>query len=72
MLDKTEQSVRAPNPNEKPESCYCSALPNGSGPYYARMQFLSHRGSYGGIRQELAAGVSGHSSSLAAPWRWSL
>jgi hypothetical protein len=36
------------------------------------MQFLSHRGSYGGIRQELAAGVSGHSSSLAAPWRWSL
>ena len=27
MLDKTEQSDRAPNPNEKPESCYCSALP---------------------------------------------
>jgi hypothetical protein len=22
MLDKTEQSDRAPNPNEKPESCY--------------------------------------------------
>jgi hypothetical protein len=32
MLDKTEQSDRAPNPNEKPESCYCSALPKGSGP----------------------------------------
>ena len=22
----------SPNPNEKPESCYCSALPKGSGP----------------------------------------
>jgi len=32
MLDKTEQSDRAPSPNEKPESCYCSALPKGSGP----------------------------------------
>jgi hypothetical protein len=32
MLDKTEQSDRASNPpNEKPESCYCSALPKGSG-----------------------------------------
>ena len=32
MLDKTEQSDRVPNPsNEKPESCYCSALPKGSG-----------------------------------------
>jgi hypothetical protein len=31
MLDKTEQSDR-PNPNEKPENCYCSALPKGSGP----------------------------------------
>jgi hypothetical protein len=32
MLDNTEQSDRTPNPNEKPESCYCSALPKGSGP----------------------------------------
>ena len=32
MLDKTEQLDRTPNPNEKPESCYCSALPKGSGP----------------------------------------
>jgi hypothetical protein len=32
MLDKTEQSDQAPNPNEKPENCYCSALPKGSGP----------------------------------------
>jgi len=36
MLDKTE----TPNPsNEKPESCYCSALPKGSGlclPCYTR------------------------------------
>ena len=32
MLDKPEQSDRVPNPsNEKPESCYCSALPKGSG-----------------------------------------
>jgi hypothetical protein len=39
MLDKTEQSDRASNPNEKPESCYCSALPKGSGlclPCYTR------------------------------------
>ena len=32
MLDKTEQSDRAANPNDKPENCYCSALPKGSGP----------------------------------------
>jgi hypothetical protein len=31
MLDKTEQSDRASNPNEKPENCYCSALPKGAG-----------------------------------------
>ena len=39
MLDKTEQSDRAPNANEKPENCYCSALPKGSGlclPCYTR------------------------------------
>src|SRR5262249_19575238 len=39
MLDKTEQSDRAPNPNEKPENCYCSAVPKGSGlclPCYPR------------------------------------
>ena len=39
MLNKTEQSDRAPNPNEKPENCYCSALPKGSGlclPCYTR------------------------------------
>src|SRR6516225_346752 len=30
MLDKTDQSDRAPSPNEQPESCYCSALPKGS------------------------------------------
>jgi hypothetical protein len=39
MLDKTEQSDRAANPNEKPENCYCSALPKGSGlclPCYMR------------------------------------
>ena len=38
MLDKTEQSDRAPN-QEKAESCYCSALPKGSGlclPCYTR------------------------------------
>jgi hypothetical protein len=39
MLEKTEQSDRAANPNEKPENCYCSALPKGSGlrlPCYTR------------------------------------
>ena len=39
MLDKTKQSDRAPNPNEKRENCYCSALPKGSGlcpPCYTR------------------------------------
>ena len=39
MVDKTEQSDRTPNPNEKPEICYCSALPKGSGlclPCYTR------------------------------------
>ena len=38
MLDKTEQSDRAPN-QETAESCYCSALPKGSGlclPCYTR------------------------------------
>jgi hypothetical protein len=26
MLNRTEQSDRAQNTNEKPENCYCSAL----------------------------------------------
>ena len=29
MLNKTDQSDRAPSPNEKPENCYCAALPMG-------------------------------------------
>jgi hypothetical protein len=36
---KTEQSEQASSPNEKPEGCYCSALPKGSGlcvPCYTR------------------------------------
>jgi hypothetical protein len=39
MLNKTEQSDRAANPNEAPEDCYRSALPKGSGlclPCYTR------------------------------------
>jgi len=32
MLNRTEQSERTQNANEKPENCYCSALPKGSGP----------------------------------------
>jgi len=39
MVDKTKQSDRDPNPNEKPKICYCSALPKGSGlclPCYTR------------------------------------
>src|SRR5262245_63546198 len=31
MVDKTKKSDPAPNRNEKPEICYCSALPQGSG-----------------------------------------
>jgi hypothetical protein len=31
MVHKTEQSDRAPN-DKKPEICYCSTLPKGSGP----------------------------------------
>jgi hypothetical protein len=41
MLDKTEQSEWAPNSNDKPESCYCSALPKGSGAYPAIRDGLS-------------------------------
>ena len=39
MLNETEQSDHAPNANEKPENCYWSALPKGSGlclPCYTR------------------------------------
>jgi len=39
MLNRTEQSDRAQNANEKLENCYCSALPKGSGlclPCYTR------------------------------------
>jgi hypothetical protein len=53
MLDKTEQSDRAPNPNEKPESCYCSALPKGSRPClpcYTR--WLASRRSKGDMVEE--------------------
>jgi hypothetical protein len=32
MLEKNEQSDRALNTSEKPESCYCSALPKGVRP----------------------------------------
>ena len=38
-LAKHDRTDRIPNPNEKPESCYCSALPKGSGlclPCYKR------------------------------------
>jgi hypothetical protein len=31
MLDKTEQSEGAPSSSENPETCYCLALPKGSG-----------------------------------------
>jgi hypothetical protein len=53
MLDKIEQSDQASSPNEKPESCYCSALPEGSGPClpcYTR--WLASRRSKGAIAEE--------------------
>ena len=31
IVDRAEHSDQAANPKEKPESCYCSALPKGSG-----------------------------------------
>ena len=57
MLDKAEQSDRGPNPKEKPESCYCSALPNGSGPCLP----CYTRWLAGGARKQ---------SSLALPSFW--
>jgi len=30
IFNKTDQSDRAPNPNEQPTICYCSALPKAS------------------------------------------
>jgi hypothetical protein len=32
FLAKDDRTDRIPNADEKPESCYCSALPKGSGP----------------------------------------
>jgi hypothetical protein len=31
MVDRADQSDRALRSNDKPENCYCSALPKGSG-----------------------------------------
>jgi hypothetical protein len=46
MLDN--QTERASHPHEKPESCYCSALPKGSGlclPCYTRWLAGAHKQS---------------------------
>jgi hypothetical protein len=48
MVHKTEQSDQAPN-DEKPEICYCSALPKGSAPClpcYARWLRRSAQGGH--------------------------
>jgi hypothetical protein len=63
MVHKTEQSDQAPN-DEKPEICYCSALPKGSGPClpcYARWLRRSAQG--GATRNEwydAPKGTPGH------------
>jgi hypothetical protein len=47
MVQTTEQSDQAPN-DEKPEICYCSALPKGSAPClpcYARWLRRSAQGA---------------------------
>jgi hypothetical protein len=63
MLDKVvEQSDRTPNPNDKPQSCYCSALPKGSGlclPCY--MRWLAGRCAMAGF-----GGGSGAADGLNA------
>jgi hypothetical protein len=43
MHDMIKHSDRTSNTNEKPESCYCSALPKGSG--RKKMSF-THWGAY--------------------------
>src|SRR5262249_7807375 len=63
-VDKTEQSDRAPNPNEKPESCYCSALPNGTLclPCYTR--WLAMSGDPGNVAMSCSrrcGGIEGRS-----------
>ena len=53
---KTEQSDQASSPNEKPESCYCSALPKGSSlclPCYT--QWLAKRALVSGAKPRVVA-----------------
>jgi hypothetical protein len=74
MLDKTEQSDRAPNPNEKPENCYCSALPKGSGlclPCYTRWLAGSARKQSGraGRWRNTAAAIAAVSQSSTGALR---
>jgi hypothetical protein len=52
-LAEDDRTDRIPNPNEKPESCYCSALPKGSGlclPCYTR--WLASGRSKGDMAEE--------------------
>jgi hypothetical protein len=79
MLDKTEQSDRTPNPNEKPEGCYCSALPKGSGPCLpcymrwlaaARMQsglaLPQSESAFSSISKEILTGLGTPTHSLGS------
>jgi len=64
MLNRTEQSDRAQNANEKPENCYCSALPKGSGlclPSYMRW-LAGERPRPGNWARR--------NPSLTLPWPW--
>jgi hypothetical protein len=52
VLDKTEQLGQASGPNEKPESCYCSALPKGSPCLSCYMRWLATRRSKEDMAEE--------------------
>jgi hypothetical protein len=65
IVGKTEQSGRALNSDDKPESCYCSALPSGSGlciPCYTR--WLAHS-----ARKQSGLALQARQSHRAVPHR---
>jgi hypothetical protein len=71
MVHKTEQSDEAPN-DKKPEICYCSALPKGSGPClpcYTRWLARSAKTRFPADDEwyDAAKGTSGQQSSPTSP-----
>jgi hypothetical protein len=65
MLDKSgEQSCRASNANEKPESCYCSALPKGVQPLPTLLYAMAGRQALVSNRKCSAAKSLAHTREL--------